>query len=129
MIQLFDVAPLERANGIYTCDIGEGKLFTSDDEKTYFEISTADNGEKIVEFAPEISDGPGAMEGTNEEADLIGSGTVDMLGSGNSQPALKKNATHDADEPVEQVDVRPFMPNEPRVFVVRGDGSGSEFMN
>jgi len=79
--QFFEVNPTERASGIYTVSLGQSKLFTIDSERTYFEVD--ENGETLVEFAPELSEVD--MEGEME----------DPIQTQNSPPASQINTARE----------------------------------
>lgn len=126
LYQLFDMRTQERKGGIFTCSLNKSNIVTHDKDRNYFAVNANGTFEKVL--APELSevdniedghemhDGEGAREYDDaqfNEEELRSRGKTVV-------PKVEINAS--------KAQLFNTIPVPPRIFWVKVDGSGSEFL-
>lgn len=126
--ELFEVRPQERKGGIFTCSLSRSKITTHDRDRNYFGVNANGTFEKVL--APELSE----VDPNEEHQDHFEEGG-DELDQEHHDYNINEDGLRDRGNAiVPKVNISKSrsrlanqLPNDPRIFWINVDGSGSEF--
>lgn len=122
--EMFEMRSQERKGGIFTCSLDKNNITTHDRDRNYFAVNSNGTFEKVL--APELSEVDAAEE--NPELMDIDTPQEDNQFDQDSHRDRGRTVIPKVDVNKSKSQLGNQLPVAPRLFWIKVDGSGSEFM-